>query len=120
MEREGWIAGVALAELPGTSISTGWASASSEFVEPVAEASPKDGITIPVDLVSPTTGIVEAVAWLEAQLRRPVQRFEWTRGGKTVAKHWMLADTGRGLVVSGPPAIWRDPQTATTVFQVRP
>jgi hypothetical protein len=86
----------------------------------LAEAHPQDILTVSAEPPGSTHGVDEAIAWLEAQCRRPVQRLEWTRDGETVARLWMLADTGRGLVVGGPRQFWQNPSTADAVLQIRP
>lgn len=126
-KRENRWHGVALACLRinhfGPSISAGWVPASdghfSVDIDPFG-AIPQDAISVKISPLRPTDGIDEAIAWLEAQLRRPIQRIEWTREGETVARLWLLADTGRRLVQGGPPAIARDPQTADSVRQILP
>ena len=108
----------------GTSISTGWVSCSSEYWWYHTLENSQDGRKIPVESSESLTGIDEAIDWLVAQLRRPIQRLEWSRDNKTVAILWILADTGRKLSAAGSPALMgklmRNLQTATSVFQVRP
>ncbi|HEV2457591.1 MAG TPA: hypothetical protein VGS80_04440 [Ktedonobacterales bacterium] len=106
----------------GSAIACAWIGAAyfGDAEIDIMEADPHDGLTIPVDPPSSAAGVDEAIAWLEAQCRRPVQRLEWTRDRETVARLWMLADTGRPLVVGGPRQLWQDPPTADTVLQIRP
>jgi len=106
----------------GSAIACAWIGAAyyEDAETSIMEADPNDGVTIPVDPPGSVQGIDAAIGWLEAQCRRPVQRLEWTRDGETVARLWLLADTGRSLVLQGPRQFWQDPSTADAVLQIRP
>jgi hypothetical protein len=102
-----------------SSISAAWVNSSIAWEETdITQTFPKDAVSFTVEPADSANGIDEAVTWLEAQLRRPVHFLRWTQGGKTIARHWLLADTGRDLVVSGNARDRRRP--ADSVSQIRP
>jgi hypothetical protein len=91
----------------------------------VAAANPNDGTT----WQSPSTGSAEGVAallatqaaaWLMSQLRRPIDRYQWSADNAVGAQCWQLADTGRRLVGSGDPRLLRSPELADSVERIRP
>ena len=53
-------------------------------------------------LDTPEEAARHAAAWLEAQLRRPIECREWRQGSTLTRRQWHLADTGRALVAAGP------------------
>jgi hypothetical protein len=107
----------------GTSISAAWISASFGHFScadvDITQVDPHDSMIVTVSPPGSTSGLDEAIGWLEAQLRRPLHYFQWTKDGETIARLWMLTDTGRGLVVAGPRQIWQDPRTADFTRQLR-
>lgn len=94
-----------------------WVSPSLSTQPTLADAGPEDQAGGPI---AGEADVDAPVAWLEAQLRRPVNRYIWRDDGKVVAERWRLEDTGRGLVVSGPKELWSRPETATETAHVRP
>lgn len=61
-------------------------------------------------------GVDHAVQWLEQQLRRPIRRYIWRDRGRVVGRLWRLDDTGRELVMSGPPQLRQDMSNADSTL----
>jgi hypothetical protein len=104
----------------GAFIYAAWIAPSLADRPDITQADPRDGVTFAVEPPASENGIDETVAWLEAQLRRPVQFLQCSQSGKTIATLYILADTGRGLCESGPRSFNRNPRTASSVIQIRP
>jgi hypothetical protein len=100
---------------------SGW---SAEWVSPFAfaepafwGANPLGEVTGKMDDVE--TGISDAVAWLAAELRRPVVRYVWRAGGRITSCWWDVDDGVVEASISYPPYVALDPQTADETTRIR-
>lgn len=105
----------------GTSIRAAWVSSERSDEDEMPEPT-QDEIVFSIEPSQLARGIDEAIGWLLTQARRPIHRLEWSQDGETVARRWLLADTGRSLAWSTRDLNWSrwNPQTATAVLQVSP
>jgi hypothetical protein len=109
-----------------TGFEAAWVSPSHGMDEPsVAAADPHDATTWQppsTDSAEDVTALLatEAAAWLMSQLRRPIDRYQWSADSAVIAQCWQLADTGLRLVGSGDPRLLRSPELADSVERIRP
>lgn len=100
----------------------GW---SAEWVSPFAFAAPTFWGADPLGETTGTmadveTGAAEAVAWLAAELRRPVVRYVWRTGGEIQHDWWDVDDGVVEASISYPPYDALDRDTADETTHVRP
>jgi hypothetical protein len=103
-----------------------WVSPSRGIDEPsVAAADPHDATTWQAQSTDSDGDVAallatEAAAWLMSQLRRPIDRYQWSADSAVVAQCWQLGDSGRRLAGSGDPRLLRSPELADSVQRIRP
>jgi hypothetical protein len=95
-----------------------WASPELSNQRNFDDAEP--GVRTGGPISDPERDVDAAVDWLETQLSSPIVRYVWRDKGEVVAEVWRLEHTGQQLVLSGPPELRSDLDTADQRIQIRP